>query len=86
MQRLDPVPCLAARFAAKEATIKALSAGRSSGISLKEITVGMAEGIPQIHLTGRAFELSQRTGSTRIHVSISHDKGCAVAVVMLERV
>jgi holo-[acyl-carrier protein] synthase len=84
MKRYDSATCLAGRFAVKEAAFKALSAGRSSGVPFKDITVDMHDGMPQLTLAGKANELSQSLGVVKHHVSISHDKGCAVAVVILE--
>jgi holo-[acyl-carrier protein] synthase len=84
MKRSDSATCLAGRFAVKEAAFKALSAGRSSGVPFKDITINMRDGAPQLTLTGKAHELSQNLGVVKHHVSISHDKGCAVAVVILE--
>jgi holo-[acyl-carrier protein] synthase len=84
MKRYDSATCLAGRFAVKEAAFKALSAGRSSGVPFKDITVDMRDGVPQLTLAGKANELSQSLGVVKYHVSISHDKGCAVAVVVLE--
>ena len=84
MKRYDSATCLAGRFAVKEAAFKALSAGRASGVPFKDITINMRDGIPQLTLTGMAHELSQSLGVVKHHVSISHDKGCAVAVVILE--
>lgn len=84
MKRYDSATCLAGRFAVKEAAFKALSAGRASGVPFKDITINMRDGTPQLTLTGKAHELSHRLGVVKHHVSISHDKGCAVAVVILE--
>jgi holo-[acyl-carrier protein] synthase len=84
MKRYDSATCLSGRFAVKEAAFKALSAGRASGIPFKDITINMRDGTPQLTLTGKAHELSHRLGVVKHHVSISHDKGCAVAVVILE--
>jgi holo-[acyl-carrier protein] synthase len=84
MNRYDSATCLAGRFAAKEAAFKALSAGRSSGVPFKDITIEIKDGPPQLKLTGKARELSQGLGVARHHISISHDKGCAVAIVILE--
>jgi holo-[acyl-carrier protein] synthase len=84
MKRYDSATCLAGRFAVKEAAFKALSAGRSSGVPFKDITVDMRDGVPQLTLAGKANELSQSLGVVKHHVSISHDMGCAVAVVILE--
>lgn len=84
MERYDSAACFAGRFAVKEAAFKALSAGRDSGIPFRDISVTMSGAAPQLHLSGKAHELAARLGISMQHVSISHDKGCAVAVVVLE--
>ena len=83
-KRHDASACLAGRFAAKEAAFKALSAGRSSGIAFKEILVSTAGANPRLHFTGKAHSRAGQLGIGRSHLSISHDRGCAVAVVILE--
>jgi holo-[acyl-carrier protein] synthase len=83
-KRHDAAVCLAGRFAAKEAAFKALSAGRSLGIGFKEISVKMVRNTPGLVLTGKAFMRAEDLGVKRMLISISHDKGCAVAVVVLE--
>ncbi|HVN72577.1 MAG TPA: holo-ACP synthase [Desulfomonilia bacterium] len=84
MKRYDPATCLAGRFAAKEAAFKALSAGKFYGIPFKDISVCIMNGVPHLNLTGKAQEISHLIGAVRHHVSIAHDKGCAVAIVVLE--
>ena len=83
-KRHDASACLAGRFAAKEAAFKALSADRYSGIAFKEIQVIVRGGRPELAFEGKAKEKAQDLKITRIRLSISHDKGCAVAVVILE--
>jgi holo-[acyl-carrier protein] synthase len=83
-KRQDAASCFAGRFAAKEAAFKALSAERSSGIGFKEMQVRVSQNIPRLELTGKAQERARDLGVTRIHLSISHDKGCAVAIVVME--
>jgi holo-[acyl-carrier protein] synthase len=84
-QRADRVQALAARFAAKEAFLKALGTGFATGLSLREVEVVRGEGRhPTIRLTGSAAAHAQRTGLRRIHVSLSHQAGLAAAVVILE--
>ena len=81
----DPGPHYAARFAAKEALLKALGTGLSQGASLKEIDIIRGElGNPQIALTGRTAELAQDRGIRRVHLSLSHSSGYAVAQVVVE--
>lgn len=81
----DPAPHYAARFAAKEAFLKALGTGLSQGTSLKEIDVVRGElGNPQIVLHGRTAEIAEERGVRRLHLSLSHSSGYAVAQVVAE--
>ncbi len=81
----DPAPFYAARFSAKEAFVKALGTGFTSGIAFNQIEVYHVElGKPEIRLTGKAKEAAEEKGITRIFVSISHVKEWANAVVVLE--
>ena len=81
----DPAPFYAARFSAKEAFVKALGTGFTSGIGFNQIEVYHVElGKPEIRLIGKAKEVADQKGITKIHVSISHVKDWANAVVVLE--
>jgi holo-[acyl-carrier protein] synthase len=81
----DPAPFYAARFSAKEAFVKALGTGFTNGIGFNQIEVYHVElGKPEIRLTGKAKEIAEEKGISRIHVSISHVKEWANAVVVLE--
>lgn len=81
----DPAPFYAARFSAKEAFVKALGTGFINGIGFNQIELYHDElGKPEIRLTGKALEVAEEKGITKIHVSISHVKECANAVVLLE--
>jgi holo-[acyl-carrier protein] synthase len=74
----------AARFAAKEAVMKALGTGYNKGISFSEIVISNnVEGKPEIILTGKTLERAVSLGVTDIHVSLSHSKKQAVAFVIL---
>ena len=76
----------AARFAAKEAFLKALGTGQRLGIAWTEVEVIRApDGRPSIVLAGRARETAEQFGVGDIHVSMSHTNGHALAVVVLER-
>ena len=78
-----PVRSLAARFAAKEALIKAL--GGSTGVRWHDIVVvSDVDGAPSLQLTGGAAALASSRGATRLHLSLSHDGGVAVAYVVAE--
>lgn len=77
LKRRRPERHLAGRFAAKEAVIKALSAGILSGISLREIEVVNGEdGRPGVRL-GPAF--AQAVGKRTVHLSISYTRDSAFA-------
>ena len=74
---------LAARFAAKEAVIKALG---TPHMALHEIQVTRAEGDrPRVELSGRARARADALGVTTIALSLSHARAYAVAVVVIER-
>ena len=82
----DPVPQVAARFAAKEAVLKALGTGLSGGIRWQDVEVRRDENDPpRIELRGKAAEKAAARGVDRVHLSLSHDHGAAVAVAILER-
>jgi holo-[acyl-carrier protein] synthase len=85
----DPSERLAARFAAKEATMKAL--GRGIGcFSWRDVEVvraprsGPHEGGPQLRVSARAAEVSKSAGVSRWHVSLTHGGGVAMAMVVAE--
>lgn len=81
-ERSDPVPGLAARFAAKEATMKALGAGLGSfGLAEVEV-VRAASGAPTLVASGRAAALAAERGVRRLDVSLSHTATLASAVVV----
>lgn len=75
----------AARFAAKEAAFKALGTGWSGGVRWKDVEVRrLASGQPELLLHGAALERASALGSTRYHVSLTHDHTVSAAVVILE--
>lgn len=77
----DPAPRLAARFAAKEAAMKALGVGLGA-FSFREVEVRSAPtGAPSLHLSGRAAALAAARGVTALHVSLTHTDSLAGAVV-----
>jgi holo-[acyl-carrier protein] synthase len=85
----------AARFSAKEAFLKAIGTGWRFGIRFADIDVYHDDfGKPLIRLTGKAeelvkkdgiSELVKKDGISKIHVSLSHLKEMATAVVILEK-
>ncbi len=80
-------PCLhfAARFAAKEAAAKALGTGIGQGIRLRDIEVVAAQGAPRVLFHNRARKYADDIGVSGVHVSISHERLMAVAMVILEK-
>ena len=75
---------LAARFAAKEAFGKALGTGLA-GIVLKDImVVNNSKGKPEIRVFGTARAALDENGANRTHLSITHERDSAVAMVVLE--
>jgi holo-[acyl-carrier protein] synthase len=80
----DEATSLAGRFAVKEAFAKALDGAR--GVGWHEVQVRRSpSGRPTLSLSGNAVAMVQRFGADSWHVSITHDAGVAVAVVILER-
>ena len=76
----------AARFAAKEAVMKALGTGLSGGGTWQDIEVLPDEqGKPVMTLSGYFGQLSRKMDVTRIHVSLSHAQEYAAAKVLLWR-
>ena len=75
----------AARFAAKEAGMKALGTGWRAGVAWREVEVGREpRGRPSIVFSGRAAQHAARLGMTRASLSITHTEQHAVAQVILE--
>jgi holo-[acyl-carrier protein] synthase len=75
----DPIPHLAARFAAKEAAMKALGAGMSRMPFGQVEVVRDAEGVPSLRLHGAAAELARSAGVRRWHLSLTHTGALAQA-------
>lgn len=82
--KIDPVPSLAARFAAREAVMKALGLGLGA-FGFHEVWVERAaSGAPSLAFDGRAKELSDLAGVSRWHLSLTHSDLIAVAYVVAE--
>ncbi|TLM66409.1 MAG: holo-[acyl-carrier-protein] synthase [Deltaproteobacteria bacterium] len=85
LAKADPAPHLAARFAAKEAGMKAFGLGWRDGLAWHDFEVVPDPlGRPDLVLAGRAAELAAARGVTAVHLSYSHDGDYAVATVILE--
>jgi holo-[acyl-carrier protein] synthase len=75
----------AARFAAKEAMMKALGTGWRRGVRWRDIEVmNEKSGKPGLNLTGRAQEIFQSLGGVRLHLSLTHTDEHALAQVIIE--
>jgi holo-[acyl-carrier protein] synthase len=76
------ISSLAARFAAKEAVMKALGTG-TRGVSWKDIEIiANGDGAPLIRLYGRALKKSTEIGIAQFDISISHSRKYAIAFVI----
>ena len=75
----------AARFAAKEAGMKALGTGWRRGITWKDFEVAnLPSGRPTLRLSGRASEIAEKLGVKNIALSLTHTSAQALAQVILE--
>jgi holo-[acyl-carrier protein] synthase len=78
-----PLESLAARFAAKEALAKALGAPGDLSWQDAEVITDVS-GWPSFELRGSVAARAEQLGVERVHLSLSHDAGVAVAFVVLE--
>lgn len=84
--RPDPAASYAARFAAKEAAMKALGAGWGR-VRFAEIEVGSAPGErPELRLSGAALALADRLAVARLHLSLGHEGDLALAQAVAEAI
>jgi holo-[acyl-carrier protein] synthase len=82
-ERALPIASRAARFAAKEAVAKAL--GAPNGLEWHDVEVVSDDsGRPRLEVTGTVAAVAERAGVTAWHLSLSHDGGSAVAMVVAE--
>jgi holo-[acyl-carrier protein] synthase len=76
----------AARFAAKEAALKALQTGWRGGISWQDVEVSAREsGAPYLIFSGQVLEEFKKFEATATHLSMSHTSEHAIAQVILEK-
>ena len=75
----------AARFAAKEAAMKALGTGWNYGVRWRDVEVARQPGSrPTIIFHGKAAEFAAKLGAVRVALSLTHTKDQALAQVILE--
>ncbi len=78
--KADPAASYAARFAAKEAVLKALGCGFAEGVGYHDVEVGLEEsGRPFAKLYKKALEIYERKGIQEIALSLSHTSSDAIA-------
>jgi holo-[acyl-carrier protein] synthase len=82
--RRDPVPHFAARFAAKEAGMKALGTGLRLGVKWRELEVRRERGsAPTLILHGRSREIGVSRGGRRMLLALTHEGDYALAQALL---
>ena len=75
----------AARFAAKEAGMKAIGTGWKSGVTWQDFEVAnLPSGRPTLRLSGKAAEIAEGLGVRAVSLSLSHTESLAIAQVILE--
>ena len=80
---VDRIECLAGRFAAKEAVLKAIGTGFGAGIAFTDVVIHrVPDGPPEVRLSGGAAQAAAALGATTWRLSISHAGGMAVASVL----
>ena len=80
-----PAQHYAARFAAKEAVIKALAPGGLGGSFWRDVEIrNEASGRPVVVLSGRLRAVADGLGASRVHVTMSHTRELALAAVVVE--
>ena len=76
---------VAGLFAAKEAVLKALGTGAAHGVAFRDVIVESANaGVPRVRLAGGATARAEALGVRRVLISITHERGYAAAVAVLE--
>ena len=87
LQKKNPSPNFAARFAAKEAFVKALGIGIRRGVHWRDVEVQRDPlGKPVLKLYGRAVEICQQEKIGGLFLSLTHDGDYSGAIVVLEKI
>lgn len=86
LEKKNPAPHFAARFAAKEALVKALGIGIRRGVHWKDVEVQRGPlGRPVLKIHGRAVEICRNEGLENFFLSLTHDGDYSGAMVVLEK-
>ena len=81
-ERVDPVPSLAARFAAREAVMKAMGVGLGAFDFHDVWVTSLDSGRPVLQVSGRAESLARERGIASWHLSLTHTDHLAIAYVV----
>jgi len=79
----NPGPSFAARFAAKEAVMKALGTGHAQGVLWRDVEVVRHGGPPQLRLHGGALRRFEALGAQSSLLTLTHARDLAIAQVLL---
>ena len=83
LRRRNPAPHFAARFAAKEAGMKALGTGHSQGVLWRDVEVVRVSGPPALRFHGAALARLQAIGADSALLTLTHSEALAIAQVVL---
>ena len=84
-RRAHPYERYAARFAAKEAGMKALGTGWRGGLGWRDLeVVNLRSGRPTLQFHGKAAEMAAKLGVRNVSLSLTHTAAQAMAMVILE--
>jgi holo-[acyl-carrier protein] synthase len=84
-RRVNPYERYEARFAAKEAGMKALGTGWRDGVGWHDLeVVNLPSGRPTLQLQRRAAEIAEKLGTVNVSLSLTHTAEQALAMVILE--
>lgn len=87
LQHKHPEYHFSARFAVKEATMKALGTGLQNGICWKEVeTRNDSNGKPEVRVSGKTRQLAEAKKVSGIFASIAHDHDYAIGQIILEQI
>ena len=85
MKQSNPLPSIAARFAGKEAISKAFGTGIGTKLKWHDLEIIHNKHTrPTVKLHGRAIDLLMGLGGKKTHISLTHSKGQAAALAVIE--